>query len=180
LKPSVKVIGYHSSMSYLYPERFNRALRHLIAGLVLASGATCGPLVHAQSQALLDPRVTPENIQSTICTRHYIERVAPSIDEAMRTKAVMLAQKGIPPSAAPDYTLQWRVPMLLGGSAVSSANLEVRKWNGEDGARRRSILAVRLHEAVCEDKVGLREAQAAIYNDWQGAFKMYVHGPALE
>lgn len=138
------------------------------------------PRAVAQSSDLLDPQVTPATIQTTICQPYYADRERFPLEQEMQIKSHLLQAKGLPPHDAPDFSLERRVPVVLGGSPAARDNFELRRWGGKDGARRRARVAVKLKDAVCDGKIGLRAAQAAIVDDWQGAFKRYVHAPKLD
>jgi hypothetical protein len=148
--------------------------------LVLAAFAMLAVSSLAQSNELLDPLVTPDTIQTTICQPYYADRQRFPFEQAMRIKSQLLRAEGLPPQAAPDFALDRRVPVILGGSPSALTNFELVKWDGKNGDRRRVRVAVKLKDAVCSGQIGLRAAQSAIANDWESAFKRFVHPPKLE
>lgn len=74
-----------------------------------------------------------------------------------------------------SYELDHIIPLTLGGHPRNPKNLMLQKWEGEDGAKVKDKLEVRLNKLVCSGKVDLREAQADIYYDWQVAYAKYEH-----
>jgi len=115
---------------------------------------------------MLDQRVTQQSIGETICRPGYASAVAPPFDELMARKDRMLAEHGIDPDDAADFALDRRVPVVLGGSPDAPSNLGLLPWAGRQGERRKARAAVMLKRCVCEGKLSLAEAQAAIVGDW--------------
>jgi hypothetical protein len=154
--------------------------RHAAHSRRLLARARCGVLAVVSSVALagqaaapssghaewLDPRVMQSTIVDTICVPGYVERVSPSFDAQMRQKEKLLKQRGIDRGSAPDYALDHRMPVLLGGSPNGAANLDLRPWDGHDGQRRKERLAVFLKRCVCTGDMTLANAQNAISGNW--------------
>jgi hypothetical protein len=90
----------------------------------------------------------------------------PSVDERLLRKSQLLAQSTITPESAPDYALDFRVPVLLGGSPDASENLDLIPWDGPGGERRKRRFAVFLNRCVCAGKLPLTRAQAVLSGDW--------------
>ena len=47
----------------------------------------------------------------------------------------------------------------------------LQPWDGEDGAKKKDRLERRLQHLVCSKLLGLRDAQAVIWTDWQAAYQ---------
>ncbi|MCX4174731.1 MULTISPECIES: hypothetical protein [Paraburkholderia] len=122
--------------------------------------------VQAQDSAMLDEHVTQESVGETICRPGYADTVAPPFDELMAHKDRMLAARGITADNGPAFALDRRVPIVLGGSPNAPANLDLLPWAGQQGERRKARAAVMLKRCVCEGKLSLAEAQAAIVGNW--------------
>ncbi len=122
--------------------------------------------VWAQDSAMLDERVTQESVSETICRPGYADTVAPPFDELMAHKDRMLAARGIDADKGPAFALDRRVPIVLGGSPNAPSNLDLLPWAGQQGERRKARAAVMLKRCVCEGKLSLAEAQAAIVGNW--------------
>ncbi|MEM5329529.1 hypothetical protein VSR34_23465 [Paraburkholderia sp. JHI2823] len=140
-----------------------RVLR--LALVALATGGAA-QIVFAQDPGLLDARVTQESVAETICRQGYADTVAPPFDQTMAQKARMLAARGIDADDGVGYALDRRVPIVLGGSPDATANFDLLPWGGHAGARRRSLLTVRLKRCVCAGRMTLAQAQAAITGNW--------------
>ncbi|MFM0113801.1 hypothetical protein [Paraburkholderia nemoris] len=122
--------------------------------------------VRAQDSSMLDERVTQESVGETICRPGYADTVAPPFDELMAHKDRMLAARGIGAENGSSFALDRRVPIVLGGSPNAPANLDLLPWAGHHGERRKARAAVMLKRCVCEGKLSLAEAQAAIVGNW--------------
>jgi hypothetical protein len=125
---------------------------------------------HAQKPDWLDPRVTQSTIVDTICVPGYVDRVLPSFEMQMRQKERLLRQHSIDDSFASEYALDHRMPVLLGGSPNAAANLDLRRWEGPAGQRRKERLAVYLKRCVCTGDITLKAAQSAMAGDWPNAY----------
>ncbi|MFM0555200.1 hypothetical protein P0D69_30135 [Paraburkholderia sediminicola] len=121
---------------------------------------------HAQDLGMLDERVTQQSVGETICRPGYADTVAPPFDELMAHKDRMLAARGIDADNGAAFALDRRVPIVLGGSPDAPANLDLLPWAGHQGERRKARAAVMLKRCVCEGKLSLAEAQAAIVGNW--------------
>jgi len=142
-----------------------RIVRYL-APLLLALGAVHPLIGRAQNAQWLDPNVTQQSIDSTICRPGYADTVAPPFDRAMALKDHLLAQQGIDRDDGPAYALDRRVPIVLGGAPDAVSNLALLPWAGRGGKRRKVLLTVRLKRCVCAGRMSLAKAQAEILGNW--------------
>ncbi|ABE33993.1 hypothetical protein DR64_7293 [Paraburkholderia xenovorans LB400] len=148
-----------------------RPLRGARIALGLALGlaallALCMGEARAQDAAMLDERVTQQSVGETICRPGYADTVAPPFDELMARKDRLLAARGIDADNGVAFALDRRVPIVLGGSPDAPSNLDLLPWAGQQGERRKARAAVMLKRCVCEGKLSLAEAQAAIVGNW--------------
>jgi hypothetical protein len=127
----------------------------------------------AQPIEALNPDVTADTINDTICVVGYTKTVRPSSSYTNGVKKLLLQRAGLNVEDKADYELDHIIPLALGGHPRNPKNLALQLWEGEDGARRKDKLEVKLQCMVCTGKVPLDEARAAIYNDWQAAAKKY-------
>jgi hypothetical protein len=161
----------------------------LVSALALSLLVACGsaptsPTVAREDvgAAVVPPEalsadVRQETIQQTICVPGYAASVRPSTSYTNGVKSKLLRDQGLPPSAAPEYELDHRIPLALGGHPRSLKNLELQAWEGDGGAKRKDRLERRLQQLVCAGKVPLDEARREIYLDWKAAFPKYIPGP---
>jgi hypothetical protein len=176
-----RIIHYSDATSSTYPA-IPLALarwRGLAPGAVTARTARAAVLLgfaavfalrageaRAQDAAMLDERVTQESVSETICRPGYADTVAPPFNKLMAHKDRMLAARGINANNAPAFALDRHVPIVLGGSPDAPSNLDLLPWAGQQGERRKARAAVALKRCVCEGKLSLAEAQAAIAGNW--------------
>ncbi|SAL07639.1 hypothetical protein AWB81_08204 [Caballeronia arationis] len=126
--------------------------------------------IYAQRPELLDPRVTQETIFKTICQPGYLETVTPPLSNRLQWKKQLLRERGVDPETAWQYTFDFHVPVLLGGTPTNAANFEIVRWEGLSGARRKRRLTVLLKRCVCSGETSLMRAQQVISENWGNEF----------
>ena len=124
----------------------------------------------------IDPRVTQDNIDSTICRAGYTSRVRPPSSYTTRLKREQLSTSysEFADKRTGSYEEDHLVPLALGGSPTDPRNLWPEPYVGAAGARVKDRLENRLHAMVCARSIGLTEAQRAIASNWWGAYMRYV------
>ena len=135
------------------------------------------PAVRPTSQevpvAVLNPDVTQETIQQTVCVSGYTATVRPAVSYTNGVKKKLLREQNLDVATIRDYELDHRVPLAIGGHPRNIGNLMLQPWVGADGAKRKDALERRLQLLVCAGKVPLAQAQQAIYVNWQAAAIAY-------
>lgn len=135
------------------------------------------PAVRPTSQevpvAVLNPDVTQETIQQTVCVNGYTATVRPAVSYTNGVKNKLMREQNLDPSTIHEYELDHRIPLALGGHPRNIGNLMLQPWEGEDGAKRKDKLERRLQLLVCHGKVTLADARRAIYVNWQAAAIAY-------
>lgn len=129
----------------------------------------------AHAAMALNPDVTPETLEQTICVPGYTKAVRPSTTYTNGVKRKLMREAGIPVDAAPQFELDHIVPLALGGHPRDLDNLQLQPWDGDDGAHKKDRLEVKLQCLVCAGRVDLAEAQTALYENWQEAYGRYAH-----
>ena len=130
------------------------------------------PLAEPLGALLAD--VTQASISTTICTPGWTATVRPSTSYTQGVKSKLLKEAGMDPDRAVDYELDHFVPLALGGHPRSLDNLWLQRWDGEWNARVKDRLERRLQVMVCEGRLTLRAAQAAVERNWKRAYRRYV------
>ena len=123
---------------------------------------------------VLNPNVRPETIDQTICVAGYTASVRPATSYTNGVKIKLLRESGVEAANASKYELDHIIPLAVGGHPRNLKNLILQSWDGEDGAKKKDRLEKRLQQLVCSKQLGLRDAQAAIYGDWQNTYRRYV------
>ena len=115
-----------------------------------------------------DPRVTQDNIRSTICRRGYAASVRPPKAVTHEIKVRVTRDYGMPNVPFSQLELDHLIPLSLGGaSTVRNLWPEVRR--GPLGAARKDEVEQQLQDAVCRGRITLRQAQQEIATDWRSA-----------
>jgi hypothetical protein len=110
--------------------------------------------------------VTPANIHSTICRSGYIRRIRQPADYAEALKRQQIREYGYADPNPRRYEEDSLIPLSLGGAPSDPLNL----WP-EPGAspNPKDKVELKLSHAVCDGRIGLRQAQRAIVKDWTTA-----------
>ena len=163
----------------------HRLFSALFAALVLLGACASPPAPPAPITSVLEaavrpvpteainPDVSQETIQQTICMVGYTATVRPSTSYTNGVKAKLLREQSLPLAAASEYELDHRIPLALGGHPRNLANLALQLWEGDNGAKRKDQLERRLQRLVCADALRLETARSAIYFDWRAAEVAY-------
>lgn len=126
--------------------------------LVLAtSTAIAGPLP-------VNPDVTPENIESTICVKGWSKSVRPPQIYTDRVKHHLMREAGLPMESIGDYILDHRINIAIGGSPTALANLTLQL---RDESFEKDRAENRAHSLVCAHRLDLRDAQKIMWADWK-------------
>ncbi len=122
----------------------------------------------------LNPVVRQETIDQTICVPGYAKSVRPATSYTNGVKQMLFQRAHMNPALAQTYELDHIIPLALGGHPRKVENLALQPWEGENGAKRKDRLEVKLQCLVCTNQVTLREAQQEILEDWQAADHKYA------
>ncbi len=147
----------------------HQLMRSVVAAMMLLAFSRA-----AVADIALNPDVRQDTIAQTICVSGYTKSVRPSTSYTQGVKRKLLRESGIDEDQMSDYELDHIVPLALGGHPRSLDNLMLQPWDGDDGARRKDRLEVKLQCLVCTGQVPLDEAQQEIYSDWQAAYHKYA------
>lgn len=118
----------------------------------------------------VDPAITPETIQQTICQANYTLTVRPYTSYTRKVKRELLRESGHSQEDEDKYELDHIVPLVLGGHPSSRDNLTLQLW---PEAKRKDRIEVKLQCLVCSGQVPLAQAQQEMYSDWQAAYGKY-------
>ena len=120
----------------------------------------------------VNPDVTPETLERTICTSGYSERIRPPTSYTRPLELQLLAAYGAPPGASPaDYELDHLISLELGGAPRDPANLWPEPYAGDANARQKDVVENYLHRQVCDAGMPLGEAQRLIATDWLSVYR---------
>jgi hypothetical protein len=122
------------------------------------------PPVAASEDLPLNPTVTQESIQQTICVPGWTKTVRPPASYTARVKIKLIRELELDEALLVDFELDHRIPLALGGAPSDPRNLELQPWDeaGEKDAREACLA-----RAVCAGKIGLDDARRRIWSDWR-------------
>ena len=140
-----------------------------------AQGALPDP---ARTPGAINPAVTPETIDTTICLYGWTRAVRPSWEFTSALKREQIRAWRYADRRLGSYEEDHLVPLDLGGAPDDPRNMWPEPRNPDDGwgADRKDDLELVLNHLVCARKISLGEAQAAISADWIGAYRRFVNG----
>ena len=132
----------------------------------------------ARTPGAINPAVTQDNIGETICVRGWTRTVRPPQEFTYQLKRRQMREYGYFGRRLGDFEEDHLVPLDLGGAPDDPRNLWPEPRDTADGwnADRKDELEAMLARLVCERRVPLAEAQAAIASNWIAAYRRYVTG----
>ncbi|OIR08830.1 hypothetical protein GALL_88230 [mine drainage metagenome] len=130
--------------------------------------------IRSLTPGAIDPRITEENIQSTVCIKGYTKRVRPPAHYTNKLKKRQIREYGYSDTNPKHYEEDHLIPLSIGGNPTAPENLWPEPRQSEWNAARKDDLEFTLYKMVCHNKVGLKQAQYEIASDWIAAYKKYV------
>ena len=137
----------------------------------------------AKSSDLPDPQLTPgainpavsqENLQQTVCQRGYTKTIRPSAYFTNRLKREQIRQLAYSDRNPRNYEEDHLIPLSLGGAPDDPRNLWPQPLYSTWNARQKDDLEFVLYKMLCHGEIPLATAQNAIASDWITAWKTYV------
>jgi hypothetical protein len=117
----------------------------------------------------VDPRVTQDDIQTTICVSGYTAKVRPSTNYRNALKQAQIKAYGYTDINLADYEEDRLIPLELGGHSTDPKNLWPEPRTGDYPASKKDGVENSLHAKVCAGLLTLAAAQAAIAKNWESA-----------
>lgn len=117
----------------------------------------------------LNPDVTQDTIDSTICVSGWTATVRPPSSYTTALKKQQIAEYGYADTNLSDYEEDHFVPLELGGAPRSEENLWPEPHYGDGTSADKDTVENKLKRAVCAGDVSLADAQNAIMTDWTTA-----------
>ncbi len=116
-----------------------------------------------------DPRVTQDDILTTICVSGYTTKVRPSSAYTDALKVQQIKSYGYTDTSLADYEEDHLIPLELGGHATDPKNLWPEPRSGIYSATKKDGVENSLHSRVCSGLMTLLVAQASIATNWEAA-----------
>ena len=159
----------------------------LPAALLVAGGVWAQDLRNAQTglnklalpnpmltPGAIDPSVTPQNLQSTVCVKGYTATVRPDKRETNRLKREQLRQYRYADRNPQNYEEDHLIPLNIGGDPHKPKNLWPQPRSGAWGADQKNDLEFVVYKMVCKGEIGLAEAQQRVARNWIEAYQAWV------
>jgi hypothetical protein len=126
----------------------------------------------------VNPDVTQQTIETTICVRGWTRLVRPPESYTEPLKHQQIAEYGYSDRRLRDYEEDHLIPLELGGAPTDPRNLwpEPHEAPGDWGSYAKDRLESRLNDLVCSGALPLGTARAAIATNWIEAYRRYI-GP---
>lgn len=116
----------------------------------------------------IDPRVTQENIQQTICVSGYSGKVRPSVTYTNKLKIQQIKEYGYTENNPTFYEEDHLISLELGGNPTDSKNLWPEPGKSPNPKDKIENLC---HKKVCKGEISLDDAQKQIAGNWTVACK---------
>jgi hypothetical protein len=116
-----------------------------------------------------DPRVTQDDILTTICASGYTTKVRPSSTYTDALKVQQIKTYGYTDTSLADYEEDHLIPLELGGHPTDPKNLWPEPRYGIYSATKKDGVESSLHSRVCSGLMTLLVAQASIATNWEAA-----------
>lgn len=117
-----------------------------------------------------DPKVTQDNISSTICVSGYTSTVRPSTSYTNNLKTQQITAYGYSDTSLSSYEEDHFIPLEVGGSPDNPANLWPEPYSGTYGAKAKDKVENYLHSQVCNGGMSLADAQNKITTNWETVY----------
>lgn len=125
----------------------------------------------------INPNVTQENLDSTVCLRGWTATVRPPSAYTSALKLAQIIEYGYADRSPSHYQEDHLVPLEVGGAPRDPRNLwpqpnEVQLPDGTSvGSAAKDALEDYLHAAVCARAMALADAQRVVAGDWIAAWE---------
>jgi len=116
---------------------------------------------------VVDPRVTQDNIQTTICVSGYTAKVRPTSLYTRLLKQRQIKEYGYTDTNLADYEEDHLIPLELGGHPTDPKNLWPEPLTGDYAATKKDAIENALHGKVCAGVMTLAAAQTRIATNWE-------------
>ena len=148
----------------------------LLVLILAVQVAFAGDLPDAKlTPGVIDPAITQQNIQNTVCVKGYTKTVRPSAYYTNKLKKAQIIEYGYIDTNPKHYEEDHLIPLSIGGSPNDPHNLWPQPRLSEWNAQKKDILEFRIYKLVCDGTVPLDEARNAMAHNWIDAYKQYLH-----
>ena len=122
----------------------------------------------------INPSVTQDNIQSTVCVKGYTKTIRPPANFTNKLKKRQIREYGYADRNPKHYEEDHLIALSIGGAPDDSRILWPEPRNSEWGADKKDQLEFVIYKMVCKQEISLAEAQHEMATNWIEAWKKYV------
>jgi hypothetical protein len=122
----------------------------------------------------IDPAVTAQNLQSTVCVKGYTTKVRPDKKFTNRMKRQQLRQFNYADRNPKNYEQDHLIPLSIGGNPSDPKNLWPQPRSGAWGAEQKNDLEFVVYKMVCNGDISLADAQQRVARNWIEAYQAWV------
>ena len=138
-----------------------------IVSLATCLAANAGDLPDPlHTSGAVDPAVTQNNIQQTICVPGYTKTVRPPASYTNRIKRELLDSYYKDQGDMHSVELDHLIPLTVGGHPTDLKNLWPQSYGSEHDASFKDRCEVAARTAICQGRVALVEAQKGFATNW--------------
>ncbi|HEY8096197.1 MAG TPA: hypothetical protein VIE65_08955 [Methylobacter sp.] len=142
---------------------------------VVSGSALAGDLPNPRlTPGAINPDVTQQNIQQTVCIKGYTKTIRPPAYFTNSLKRRQIRQYGYDDTNPRDYEEDHLVALSIGGAPEDERNLWPQPRNSAWGADKKDQLEFVIYKMVCANEISLKDAQVAMATNWIAAWKKYV------
>jgi hypothetical protein len=117
--------------------------------------------------------VTQDTIKQTICVSGYTATIRPSTSYTNNLKTQQIIAYGYSDTSMSDYEEDHFIPLEIGGSADSAANLWPEPYNITYGAKAKDKVENYLHAQICNGGLTLADAQKEMQANWETVYNAH-------
>ena len=122
----------------------------------------------------IDPAITAQNLQSTVCVKGYTATVRPDKRVTNRLKREQIRQYRYTDTDPRHYEQDHLIPLSIGGNPSDPRNMWPQPRSGEWSAEQKNDLEFVVYRMVCNGDIDLAQAQEKIARDWTAAYQAWV------
>ena len=122
----------------------------------------------------VDPAITSQNLQSTVCVRGYTATVRPDKRVTNRLKREQIRQYRYSDTDPRNYEQDHLIPLSIGGNPSDPRNMWPQPRTGEWSAEQKNDLEFVVYRLVCNGDIDLAQAQEKIARDWTAAYQAWI------
>ena len=128
---------------------------------------------HERTPGAINPAVTQENIDDTICVAGWTKTVRPPSSYTSRLKSEQMREQNLP-GTMQDYEEDHLVPLCVGGAPRDHHNLWPQPRTGRWTAKFKDQLEASVCRAVCRGAITLEEGRAIfLAPDWTREYSKF-------